>query len=81
MDRQHCSVIVSACLLSVFALCVGQAPIAFCQEDFSDNLSCEEINEKRRCSFPRSELCNSKTLCADGSDEDVITGTGLDCEI
>ncbi len=81
MGRQHCCVIVAACLLSVFALCVGQAPVDICEEDFSDNLSCEGKDEKRRCSFPRSELCNKETFCADGSDEGVTTGTGLDCEI
>ncbi|XP_064385443.1 uncharacterized protein LOC135334236 isoform X4 [Halichondria panicea] len=83
MGRQHCSVIVAACLLSVFALCVGQAPIAFenvCEEEgFSDNLSCEREDGVRHC-FSRDELCNNKTLCADESDEGVTTGTGLDCD-
>ncbi len=77
MCRQHCSVIVAVCLLSVFALCVGQS---VCEEDFSDNLSCERKKEKTRCSFPRSELCNDKLFCDDDSDEGVTTGTGLDCE-
>ncbi len=79
--RQHCSVIVAACLLSVLGLCVGQAPIAFCEEDFSDNLLCEGKDEKMHCNFPRSELCNDETFCNDGSDEGVTTGIGLDCEI
>ncbi len=81
MGRQHCSVIVAACLLSVLGLCVGQAPIAFCEEDFSDNLSCEGKEEKMHCNFPRSELCNDETFCNDESDEGVTTGIGLDCEI
>ncbi len=83
MRRQHCSVIVAACILSVFSLCVGQAPIAFdnfCEEEgFSDNLSCEREDGVRHC-FSRDELCNNKTLCADRSDEGVTTGSGLDCE-
>ncbi len=81
MGRQHCSVIVAACLLSVFALCVGQALVDICEEDFSDNLTCETIEARRRCSFPRSELCNDQMLCDDELDEGVTTGTGLDCEI